>query len=104
MATPDTSSSLPLIPPNAIPIPIPENNHVTCTRGKHGFHIPHCRLNLSATSHISPILSSYKRALLDPLCHSAMQDAFDALLQNNTWTLVPKPSGANVVWQMGLSS
>jgi histone deacetylase 1/2 len=26
-----------------------------------------------------------------------MKDKFDALLQNNTWTLVPKPSGANVV-------
>jgi hypothetical protein len=26
-----------------------------------------------------------------------MHDEFDALLQNNIWTLVPKPSGANVV-------
>jgi histone deacetylase 1/2 len=26
-----------------------------------------------------------------------MRDEFDALLQNNIWTLVPKPSGANVV-------
>jgi hypothetical protein len=26
-----------------------------------------------------------------------MKDEFDALLQNNTWTLVLKPSGANVV-------
>jgi hypothetical protein len=26
-----------------------------------------------------------------------MCDEFDALLQNNTWTLIPKPHGANVV-------
>jgi hypothetical protein len=26
-----------------------------------------------------------------------MKDEFDALIQNNTWTLVPKPFGANVV-------
>jgi histone deacetylase 1/2 len=26
-----------------------------------------------------------------------MKDEFDALIQNNTWTLVPKPFGANIV-------
>lgn len=26
-----------------------------------------------------------------------MRDEFDALLANNTWDLVPKPSGANIV-------
>jgi hypothetical protein len=68
-----------------------------CTRGKKGFHVPRRFLNLNATPNISPIPTSYKRALLDPLWHSAMRDEFDALLQNNTWTLVPKPPGANVV-------
>jgi hypothetical protein len=42
--------------------------------------------------------STYKRALLDPIWLSAMRDEFDALQQNKTWTLVPKPSGVNVVF------
>ena len=68
-----------------------------CIRGKRGFHLPTRRLNLTAVPTISPIPTSYKRALLDPLWHSAMRDEFHALQQNNTWTLVPKPPGVNVV-------
>jgi histone deacetylase 1/2 len=68
-----------------------------CTRGKRGFHIPKQHLNLHTIATISPIPSSYKRALLDPLWLSAMRDEFDALQQNNTWSLVPKPPGVNVV-------
>src|SRR3954469_20263376 len=78
-------------------VPIPANDHVMCTRGKKGFHVPRRFLNLNATPTISPIPTSHKRALLDPLWHSAMHDEFDALLQNNTWTLLQKPPGANVV-------
>jgi histone deacetylase 1/2 len=68
-----------------------------CTRGKRGFHLPQRRLNLTATTPISPIPSTYKRALLDPVWLSAMRDEFDALQQNNTWSLVPKPFNVNVV-------
>ena len=68
-----------------------------CTRGKRGFLLPTKRLNLTATPTISPIPTSYKRALLDPLWLSAMRDEFEALQQNNTWTLVPKPPGVNIV-------
>jgi hypothetical protein len=68
-----------------------------CTRGKRGFHIPKQRLNLHTTATISPIPSSYKLALLDPLWLSAMRDEFDALQQNNMWSLVSKPSSVNVV-------
>jgi hypothetical protein len=54
-------SSPPPIPPHAVPIPIPQNDHVMCTRGKRGFHIPRRRLNLSATpTTISPIPTTYK--------------------------------------------
>jgi hypothetical protein len=68
-----------------------------CTHGKRGFHIPKQRLNLHTTATISPIPSSYKRALLDPLWLSTMRDEFDALQKNNTWSLVSKPPGVNVV-------
>ena len=68
-----------------------------CTRGKRGFLLPTKRFNLIATPTLSPISSSYKRALLDPLWLSAMRDEFNALQQNNTWTLVPTPPGVNVV-------
>ena len=55
------------IPPNAVSVEIPHNDHVMRTRGKRGFHLPVRRLNLSATTTISPIPTTYKRALLDPL-------------------------------------
>jgi hypothetical protein len=93
----DTSPSLPPPPPNVVPIQPPTNDHVICTRGKRGFHIPKQHLNLHTTAIISHFPSSYKRALLDPLWLSDMCDEFDALQQNNTWSLVPKPPGVNVV-------
>ena len=68
-----------------------------CTRAKSGFRQPVDRLNLHATPTTSPLPTSYKAALLDPNWAAAMQDEFNALLQNQTWTLVPRPSGANVV-------
>lgn len=95
--TPTQSHDTPPLPPRAVPIPPRNNDHVMRTRGKRGFILPTQRLNLTATTTISPIPTSYKRALLDPLWFSAMRDEFDALEQNNTWTLVPKPSGVNVV-------
>jgi histone deacetylase 1/2 len=60
-------------------------------------HLPVFHLNIADTPSISPIPTTYKRALLDPLWHSVMHDEFDALLQNNTWTIFPKPPGGNVV-------
>lgn len=39
----------------------------------------------------------HKIALTDPAWRTAMEDEFCALTKNNTWSLVPKPSGINVV-------
>ena len=91
------AASEPPIPPHAVSVPIPQNDHVMCTRGKRGFHLPVRKLILTATPILSPIPTSYKRALLDPLWHAAMRDEFHALTQNNTWTLVPRPPHTNVV-------
>jgi hypothetical protein len=69
------------------------------TRAKHGIHIPaHEHLNLSAIeSTFSPILKTYRSALHDPHWRAAITDEYTALMQNRTWTLVPCPTGANVV-------
>jgi hypothetical protein len=70
------------------------------TRAKSGYLMPRKLFDLSATtapSTISPIPSSYRQALKDPNWHNAMLDEFNALLRNDTWSLVPCPAGANVV-------
>jgi hypothetical protein len=57
------------------------------------------RLTLSATSvsTLSPVPSSVRAALVDPNWRRAMEEEFDALIANNTWDLVPRPVGSNVV-------
>jgi len=45
----------------------------------------------------SPIPANYRSALADPNWRAAMADEFQALTDNGTWRLVPRPSGANVV-------
>jgi len=72
------------------------NDHGMTTRGKSGFTQPVDRLNLHATS-LSPLPKTFRSALADPHWRAAMQAEFDALLANDTWTLVPRPPGVNVV-------
>ena len=68
------------------------------TRAKSGFRLPaKDRLNLHASLSPSSLPKSYKSALLDPNWAAAMKDEYDALLQNNTWQLVPRPSNTNIV-------
>ena len=45
----------------------------------------------------SPIPPTYKSALKDPNWRQAMLDEYTALMNNSTWSLVPKPAGVNVV-------
>ena len=63
------------------------------TRAKHGFRQP-AAYN---TALLSPVPRTYRAALADPNWRAAMLDEHAALLQNNTWDLVPRPPGANVV-------
>ncbi|GJW65041.1 ribonuclease H-like domain-containing protein [Tanacetum coccineum] len=70
---------------------------VTC------FHVgtnrPVERLTLHVSS-VSPVPRSYHEVFNDVNWHSAMQDEYNALIKNSTWTLVPRPPDVNVVWCM----
>jgi hypothetical protein len=66
------------------------------THGKSGFRLPVDQLNLQAAL-LSPLPKSFRAALNDPNRCPAMQVEFDALQTNNTWTLVPRPVGVNIV-------
>jgi len=63
------------------------------TRSKSGFRVP----ALFQTDSLSPIPRSYRAALADPNWRTAMEAEFSALLSNNTWDLLPRPAGANMV-------
>jgi histone deacetylase 1/2 len=55
---------------------------------------------LSATEgepRLSPIPTSVHEALADPNWRRAMEEEYGALLANQTWDLVPRQSGCNVV-------
>jgi hypothetical protein len=69
------------------------------TRAKRGFRLPADRLTPSATSAstLSPAPSSVSAALIDPNWRHAMEEEFAALIVNNTWDLVPRPVGSNIV-------
>ena len=51
----------------------------------------------ASTAELSLIPTSARAALHDPHWIAAMQEEFDALQRNRTWTLVPRPPRANVV-------
>jgi hypothetical protein len=52
---------------------------------------------LAIDSSLAPVPTMYKHAMQDPLWHAAMMDEYQALIDNNTWSLVPCPLRANVV-------
>jgi hypothetical protein len=63
------------------------------THDKVGFRVP---VAFSAMTH-SPVPKTYRSTLADPNWRQAMQEEYDALLSNNTWDLVPRPPGTNIV-------
>jgi len=65
------------------------------TRAKSGFWMP--PRPLLHASPLSPVPKSFRNGLADPNWRAPMEEEFAALLQNNTWDLVPRPSQANVV-------
>ncbi|GJT16470.1 ribonuclease H-like domain-containing protein [Tanacetum coccineum] len=66
------------------------------TRYRVGSNHPPERLNLHVSS-VSPLPKSYRDAFNDSNWQNAMCDEYHALIKNNTWTLVPRPTDTNIV-------
>jgi hypothetical protein len=83
----------------AVLVAPPVNPYPMTTRVKRGVRIAADKLSLSATSSstLSPVPTSIRAALTDPSWRRAMEEEYDALIANNTWELVPRPVGSNVV-------
>ncbi|KAK1417324.1 hypothetical protein QVD17_26451 [Tagetes erecta] len=101
------SSSQPTTPttqhsPTAPTVQQPTNTHSMTTRSKIGITKPNTRYNLAATTTISPVPTSYLKALTDPNWLQAMNNEYSALQVNNTWDLVPRPAGQPVIRSMWL--
>ncbi|GJW17686.1 ribonuclease H-like domain-containing protein [Tanacetum coccineum] len=71
------------------------------TRFRVGTNRPPEYLNLHVSS-VSPLPKSYRDVFNDPKWQNAMCDEYHALIKNNTWTLVPRPTNINIVRCMWL--
>jgi hypothetical protein len=69
------------------------------TRAQHGIVKPRKLFNLHTSTHniISPLPTNPIDALNDHNWKMAMKDEYDALIENKTWELVPRPSHANII-------
>ncbi|WVZ74832.1 hypothetical protein U9M48_022958 [Paspalum notatum var. saurae] len=97
-----TTAGPPTPPSPPVPIPPVVDRatlvHPMTTRARAGVFKPHPRYaQVATTDAISPIPRSVHAALRDPNWRAAMQAEFDALITNDTWQLVPRPAGANIV-------
>jgi hypothetical protein len=93
---PSTSTQVPSSPaPQAATTTL---GHHMVTRARAGVHKPNPKYALAtSTASISPVPRSVRSALQDPNWYAAMQSEFDALQDNQTWCLVPRPPGARVI-------
>ncbi|KAK1697002.1 hypothetical protein QYE76_013699 [Lolium multiflorum] len=56
------------------------------------------RLNLSAVDSVPDVVpTTFRQAMQDPQWRAAMSDEYQALVNNDTWSLVPRPPRANIV-------
>lgn len=69
------------------------------THLSHGIWMPpREQMNLSAEhSSASPLSANYRSTLANANWRAAMTEEYRALMDNGTWTLVPRPPGVNVV-------
>nr|GEU46424.1 ribonuclease H-like domain-containing protein [Tanacetum cinerariifolium] len=70
------------------------------TRFRDGTTLPTQRLNLHVSS-VSHLPKSYCDAFTGPNWQNAMRDEYNALIKNNTWTLVPRSMNTNIVRSNG---
>lgn len=87
--------------PSTSASPPPISTHHMTTRSRNGIVKPTQRLNLHNSS-ISSVPRSHLQAMQDPHWRQAMHAEYQALIANGTWTLVPRPSGVNIVRSMWL--
>ncbi|GJW25620.1 ribonuclease H-like domain-containing protein [Tanacetum coccineum] len=71
------------------------------TRFRIGDKHPTKRLTLHVSS-ISPLSKSYHDVFNDPNWQNTISNEYNALIKNNTWTRVPRPTDANIVHCMCL--
>lgn len=90
-------------PPSPIPSPTPQ--HPMTTRSKSGIFMKHHFPDFTSLTvhglHVA-LLSTYqpkgyKSATKHPQWLAVMNDEMQALRQNKTWTLVPRPAASNIV-------
>ncbi|XP_021309205.1 uncharacterized protein LOC110432736 [Sorghum bicolor] len=75
----------------------PRHVHPMVTRHAAGTLQPRALAAMPGDSQVSPVPSSVREALLDPHWRRAMEEEYAALLANQTWDLVPRPPGSNIV-------
>lgn len=92
---PSSTTGSPTTSPVSSPTPVTTTHHMV-TRSRHGIFKPTHKLNLHVDT-TSPVPRSYSQAFTDPNWSNAMREEFNALIANDTWTLVPRPPDANVV-------
>nr|GEV25973.1 ribonuclease H-like domain-containing protein [Tanacetum cinerariifolium] len=86
---------------NTDPVNEPSRTHLMITRSQSGILKPIDRLSLN-TFLISPIPKNPFDTLKDPQWCNAMYDEYNTLVKNDTWLLVPRPAGVNMVRSMWL--
>ncbi|KAJ0443134.1 putative RNA-directed DNA polymerase [Helianthus annuus] len=98
---PTPEPTQPLHPP---PTPAPAPSHPMQTRSQSGIFKPRTPFSLltESSSSISPLPKSHLAALADPNWKRAMANEYEALLENHTWELVPRPTNAPIIRCMWL--
>ncbi|GKU87922.1 hypothetical protein SLEP1_g2249 [Rubroshorea leprosula] len=93
------SYSLPLSPASSLPPSLqpPRRIHPMITRSQVGTRKPRVLPSLLATGADIREPKTFKEACQFSEWRSAMVDEFLAVLKNNTWSIVPRPSTVNVV-------
>lgn len=91
----------PMAPP-PLAAPPPTSSHPMQTRSKSGIFRPRYPVDLTTTALLSALSTvseprGFKSAMKSSAWLAAMQEEIDALRSNDTWDLVPRPSGINVV-------
>jgi len=107
-ATSPSTSPLPNSTDTSHTAPMPINTHHMMTRSKHQiskptllpdgtnkYPIPHALLTTTSLDEIEPTYHS--TAIRHPKWRAAMNNEFDALLKNHTWTLVPSSTAQNLI-------